>query len=892
MQTAEIRRRWLTFFQERGHALVPSASLISPDPALLFTVAGMVPFIPYLTGQQTPPWRRATTVQKCVRTLDIEEVGRTTRHGTFFQMTGNFSFGDYFKDQAIAWAWELITTERSNGGYGFDPDKIWVTVYHDDDEAAALWRRIAGLPDERIQRRGRLDNYWHTGVPGPGGPCSEIYVDRGPEHGREGGPIVDEDRYLEIWNLVFMQYELSAVRAKDDFDIAGDLPSRNIDTGMGLERVAYLMQGVDNLYEIDEVYPVLERAAELGGKRYGAGGRDDVLLRVVADHVRSSLMLIGDGVTPGNEGRGYVLRRLLRRVVRSMRLLGVDEPSLPALLPLSKDLMVASYPELEPGFPRIAQIAYGEEEAFRRSLVAGTTILDTAVRETKATGAATMGAGPAFALHDTYGFPIDLTLEMAAEQGLQVDQDGFRRLMATQRERAKADARSKKGAHADTSLWRELRAQGPTDFRAYVDLDCDAVVNGLVRDGVLVAQVEAGETVQVVLDRTPFYAESGGQVADQGLITGDGAVLRVLDVQRPVKGLVTHTVEVVEGGLTNGASVRAAVDPEWRVSACQAHSGTHVVHAALREVLGPTALQSGSYNKPGYLRLDFAWGAALDGATRGEIEEVANGALRRDLPVSATVMPLPQARELGALALFGETYDEDVRVVEIGGEWSRELCGGTHVRHSSQIGALTVVGESSVGSGVRRIEALVGLDALRYLGRERALVQGLSDQLKVPSAELPDRVAALVSRVREAEKELERLRQAQLLAGAAGLAAAAHDVAGAAFVGHHAGDGVGADGLRSLVLDVRGRLPGQRPVVVAGTAVTNDRPLVVVATNEAARALGIRAGELVRAAAAVLGGGGGGRDDVAQGGGTDPSRTGEALIRIERILGERLTVQR
>ncbi len=897
MQTAEIRRRWLTFFEQRGHVVVPSAPLVSSDPRLMFVVAGMVPFIPYLSGQQTPPYQRATTVQKCLRTLDIDEVGKTSRHGTFFQMNGNFSFGDYFKEQAIAWAWELIVTEQSNGGYGFDPDKIWVTVYQDDAEAADLWRRIAGLPDARIQRRGKKDNYWHTGVPGPGGPSSEIYVDRGPEYGPEGGPVVDEDRYLEFWNLVFMQHELSAVRAKDDFDVAGDLPNRNIDTGMGLERVAYVLQGVDNMYEIDEIYPVIERAAELSGARYGADPQDDVRLRVVADHVRSALMLIGDGVTPGNEARGYVLRRLIRRAVRSMRLLGVDAPSLPELLPVSLERMTDTYPELGPGFDRISQIAFAEEDAFRRTLVAGTTILDLAVRDTKSAGAGvpgplTLSADRAFQLHDTYGFPIDLTLEMAAEQGLQVDRDGFGRLMAEQRERAKADSRAKKGGHVDTAVWRDLRGHGPTEFRAYQDLECEAGVLGIVRDGALVPAAGPGQTVQVVLDRTPFYAESGGQVADEGTISADGVRLKVVDVQRPVQGLLAHTVEVVEGELTTGLAVRAAVDLDWRVSACQAHSGTHVVHAALREVLGPTALQSGSYNKPGYLRLDFAWGSGLDPATRSEVEEVANRAVRRDLPVTATLMPLPEARDLGALALFGETYDDDVRVVEIGGAWSRELCGGTHVRHSSQIGALTLIGESSVGAGVRRVEALVGLDALHYLGRERALVAGLADQLKVPPAELPDRVAALVTRVREAEKEVERLRQAQILQAAAGLASSARDVFGVAFVGHQAAAGITAEDLRSLVLDVRGRLAGDRPGVVAGTAVTNGRPLVVVATNEPARERGVRAGDLVRAAAQALGGGGGGRDDVAQGGGTDVSQTGEALHRVEHAVGERITAHR
>ncbi|GAA4402006.1 alanine--tRNA ligase [Fodinibacter luteus] len=893
METAEIRRRWLAFFEKNGHSVVPSAPLIHDDPNLLFVNAGMVPFKPYFLGQETPQWDRATSVQKCVRTGDIEEVGKTSRHGTFFQMNGNFSFGDYFKEGAIRLAWDLLTSSPEQGGYGLDGDLLWATVYEDDDEAAELWPSVTGITTDRIVRRGKADNYWHMGVPGPGGPCSEIYVDRGPDYGPDGGPAVDEDRFLEVWNLVFMQHELSEVRSKVDFDIAGDLPSKNIDTGMGLERMASILQGVDNMYEIDEVYPVLARAAEMTGKQYGARSGhsagsshpDDVRLRVVADHVRSSLMLIGDGVTPGNEGRGYVLRRMLRRAVRSMRLLGHDDPCLPELLPVSLERMSQSYPELGTGFDRIAQIAYAEEEAFRRTLAAGTTILDTAVARTKESGGATLAGEHAFQLHDTYGFPIDLTLEMAAEQGLEVDREGFAHLMREQRQRAKADARAKKSGHANTEVWRDLRANGATEFRAYEELTSEATVIGLVVDGAAVTEIEPGQRGQVVLNRTPFYAESGGQVADEGVIAGDGAHLKVVDVQRPVKGLIAHTVEVVTGPLRTGASVLAEVDPEWRLSACQAHSGTHVVHAALRQVLGPSALQSGSYNKPGYLRLDFAWGQALSAATRSEIEEVANLAVRRDLPVSATFMPLPRAREIGALALFGETYDEDVRVVEIGGPWSRELCGGTHVQHSSQIGALTLTGESSVGSGVRRVEAFVGIEALRHLARERAVVAELSTLVGARPDELAERVGALVSRLKDAERELERVRREQVSAAAGSLTERARDVNGVTFLGHDAG-AAGADDVRTMVLDLRGRLGTERPSVVAITGAAKGRPVVVVATNEAARARGIRAGELVRVAATALGGGGGGKDDIAQGGGQDPAKVGDALSAVEWRVGE------
>jgi alanyl-tRNA synthetase len=889
MQTAEIRRRFLEHFSTRGHTVVPSASLVSPDPSLLFTVAGMVPFIPYLTGREPAPYPRATSVQKCVRTLDIEEVGKTTRHGTFFQMNGNFSFGDYFKDGAIAHAWELITGPVDAGGLGFDPEKLWVTVYLDDDEAAEAWKRIAGLPDERIQRRGLKDNYWHTGQPGPGGPCSEIYVDRGPEHGPDGGPVVDEDRFLEIWNLVFMQHQIEDVRSKEEFRIVGDLPKKNIDTGMGLERVAYLLQGVDNLYEIDEVFPVLARAAQLAGVTYGRDHDADVRLRVVADHVRSGLMLIGDGVTPGNEGRGYILRRLLRRAVRSMKLLGVEEATLPELLPVSRDAMKASYPELETDFARISAVAYAEEEAFRRTLTAGTTLFDTAVRQAKERGAPTLSGEQAFSLHDTYGFPIDVTLEMAAEQGVTVDDEGFRALMQQQRDRARADARAKKTGSVDVLAYRRLLADhGPTDWRAYDTLRTDSRVLGLVSE--LAAEEEAtsppagpGEVTRVVLDRTPFYAESGGQVADAGVLTWDGGRAEVLDVQRPVKGLVAHQVRVLEGELREGAELVAEVDREWRLSACQAHSGTHVVHAALRQVLGPQALQSGSYNRPGYLRLDFAWQGALTAQQRHDIEDVANAAVRADHKVSATYMTLPEARAIGALALFGETYAEQVRVVEIGGPWSRELCGGTHVQGSAQVGPMALTGESSVGSGSRRVEAVVGLEGFRYLARERDLVRQLGELLRTPQDGLVERVSGMLARLRDVDKELAELRGQQTVAAAADLAAGARDVAGVALVTGAPG-GLGGGDLRTLALDVRGRLPADRPGVVLLASESGGKVALVAAVNPAAHERGLSANDVLRAAAGPVAGRGGGKADVAQGGGTDPSGIPAALEAGEQAV--------
>src|SRR5687767_6729220 len=886
MQTAEIRTRFLEHFAQRGYVVVPSASLISPDPSLLFTVAGMVPFIPYLTGREPAPYARATSVQKCVRTLDIEEVGKTTRHGTFFQMNGNFSFGDYFKEGAIQYAWELVTGRVEDGGLGFDPDRIWATVYLDDDEAADAWHRVVGLPQERIQRLGMDENYWSTGAPGPAGPCSEIYVDRGPQYGPDGGPAVDTagDRFLEIWNLVFMQYERGAGEGKD-FPILGELPKKNIDTGMGLERVAYLLQGVDNMYEIDEVAPVLRYAAELSGVTYGRDHEADVRLRVVADHVRSGLMLIGDGITPGNEGRGYILRRLLRRAVRSMKLLGVDEATLPELLPVSRDAMSASYPEVATDFARISAIAYAEEEAFRRTLSAGTTLFDTAVREAKKEGTPKLSGDQAFSLHDTFGFPIDVTLEMAAEQGVTVDEEGFRALMKQQRDRARADARSKRTGSVDVLAYRRLLTEhGPTDWRAYETLRTDSRVLGVVTeddDGPGVAA--PGDIVRVVLDRTPFYAESGGQVADAGHLEWDGGRAEVIDVQRPVKGLVAHQVRILEGELREGVELAAEVDYEWRLSACQAHSGTHVVHAALRQVLGPQALQSGSYNRPGYLRLDFAWHGARTQRQRNDIEDVANAAVRADHKVTASYMTLPEAQAFGALALFGETYGEQVRVVEIGGPWSRELCGGTHVRGSAQIGTLVLTGESSVGSGARRVEAVVGLEGFRYLARERDLVRQLAEVLKAPQDGLVERVSGMLARLRDADKELAELRAQQNVAAAGQLAASAHDVGGVSVV-TGSPSGLGGGDLRTLALDIRGRLPSDRPVVVLLASESGGKVAVVAALNPAALERGLSANDVLKAVSAPVGGRGGGKADVAQGGGTDPAGIPAALQAGEQAV--------
>ncbi len=888
MRTAEISKRWLEYFESQGHSIVPSTSLVSPDPSLLFTVAGMVPFIPYIIGSETSPHPRIASVQKCIRTKDIEEVGKTTRHGTFFQMLGNFSFGDYFKEGAIQFAWDFLTGPESEGKLGFEPDKFWVTIWEQDDDAFTHLTKVGVKPDH-IVRLKREEIFWDTGQPGPAGPCAEWHYDRGPAYGPDAvGGTVDPggDRYLEIWNLVFDQF-LRGPGAGKDYPLIRELEQKAIDTGAGLERIAILKQGVENFFEIDEVFPVIAKSQELSGRVYGADSDDDIRFRVVADHVRSALMLIGDGVTPGNEGRGYVLRRLLRRSVRSMRLMGVTEPSLVTLIETSYEAMRASYPELDKAFDHIKAVAAAEEEAFARTLTQGTSLFDTAVATTKSAGGRVLGGKEAFTLHDTYGFPIDLTLEMATEQGLTVDEAAFRSLMQEQRDRARADAKAKKGAHADFGAYQEVAAKTPSVFRGYDELQVQSKVVALIKDGVGVPAASAGESVEVILSETTFYPESGGQDADLGEIRGSNATLEVMDVQRPIKDVIVHSVKVGEGTIAVGDVVSAEVDPLNRRLASKAHSATHLIHSALHEVLGKQANQAGSYNKPGYMRLDFSWTQGVSGSARSEIEDIANRAIREELPVATNVMSLDEAKSLGAMALFGEKYGDRVRVVEIGGPFSRELCAGTHVDNSSHIGLLTVTGEGSVGSGARRIEALVGADAFSHLAAERAIVSELTTSLKTQPQELTGRVHSLVERLAHVEKELAGLRQQALLAAASGIAGNAVEVAGTRLASLAVSDAGSADDLRALAMDVRARLGDAEPVVVALAADVEGRPSIVVATNGPARDAGLRAGDLVKLASKVLGGGGGGKPDLAQGGGQDATAIPAALEAIAASVGER-----
>ena len=884
MESAEIRSRWLRFFesensQNLNHTVVPSASLIADDPNLLLVNAGMVPFKPFFLGEVTPPYVRATSVQKCVRTLDIDEVGKTTRHASFFQMCGNFSFGDYFKEGAIALAWELLTKPITQGGYGFAEEKLWVTVFQTDDEAADIWHNKMGVPKERIQRRGMADNFWSMGVPGPCGPCSEIYYDRGPAYGAEGGPIADENRYLEIWNLVFMQNERGAGTSKDDYPILGELPAKSIDTGLGLERTAALLQGVENIYEIDTTMQILSMASSLTGIGYGKSEKSDISLRVIADHARTSVMLIGDGVTPGNEGRGYVLRRMMRRTIRNMRLLGSHDPIISELTRAAIGAMGPQYPELVTAQERILAVSVAEEESFLQTLKSGTQIFDLAASALKASKVSTLGGEEVFKLHDTYGFPFDLTLEMAQEVGLEIDTDGFQRLMKEQKDRAKADARAKKSGHTDLSQYKQIAdATGLSTFLGYTLIEAESKINGLLIDGVIAQSAKSGDEVEVILDRTPFYAEGGGQLADAGLIKlADGAIVEIDDVQAPVNGLSVHRGRVVSGEVVVGQSGLATIDRERREAISRAHTATHMVHKAFREVLGETATQAGSENSPGRFRFDFPATGAVSEATLNEVESRVNTLLLDNLEVTAQSMSQAEAKAIGAMALFGEKYGDIVRVVSVG-DWARELCGGTHVSRSGQLGVVKLLSESSIGAGVRRVEALVGVDAYKFLAREHMLLNSLTQIIKGARVdELPVRINDLLEKIKEIEKELATVRSAQALSTVSTIAESVTKVGQIDLVTAVLPDGISGDDLRTISLDLRNRFATSVIALISSAA---GKSVLVVAASVSARSLGAKSGALVKIGSAVLGGGGGGKDDFAQGGGTDASKAGEALAAI------------
>jgi alanyl-tRNA synthetase len=866
MRSTDIRSTFLDFFTARDHRVVPSSPLIPSDPTLLLTGAGMDQFKPYFLGETTPEHARATSVQKCARTSDIDNVGRTTRHATFFEMLGNFSFGDYFKQEVIAWSWELLTE-----GFGLDPARLWITVYEDDDEAARLWRRI-GVPAERIQRLGMADNFWSMGVPGPCGPSSELNYDRGPAFGREGGPAVDGERYVELWNLVFMQSRRGEGTGKDDFPIVGALPAKSIDTGLGLDRLATILQGVDTVCETDLLAPSFRLVQELAGRAYPGrdGSETSASFRVVAEHARSAAFLIADGVLPARDGRGYVLRRLMRRAIRHARLLGIDEPVLPALTGCVVDTLGPAWPELERHRSLVRQVVAAEEENFDRTLRQGSTLLDTAIKKAHTT----LSGRTAFDLHDTYGFPIDLTVDAARSAGLTVDEDTFAALLEDQRRQAKQAGQGRKSsAVARLDAYRRIAARhGRTDFVGYATTTAETRLIALLAGGRSIENAAEDAEVEVVLDRSPFYAEAGGQVGDTGTLrTSDGAVLQVLDTRTGLAGLHVHLARVISGEARPGQGAEAVVDADRRAAVARSHSATHVLHAVLRRMLGDHAVQQGSRVEPGRLRFDFAHFAALDQGQVRAVQTLVNECLLDDPEVRVWEAGRAEAAEAGAIALFGEKYGDGdtVRIVDIG-DVSRELCGGTHVGHGSQAGPVHIVGESSIGTGLRRIEALTGADALRHHDHEHALLTELAGLLGTRPGEAAGRLRQKLESLADARRHLDRLRTAELTTEADLLAGRAESVHGRRLVAELL-DGVTADELRAVAAEIVQRHPVH--IVILGAETAGTAAMVAVVSDTA----GLRARDLLADAATVIGGGAGGKGAVANAGGRHPERLREAL---------------
>ena len=874
MDSNQIRTTFTDFFVERGHVLRPSASLIPTDPTLLLTNAGMVPFKPYFLGDEPPPWPRATSIQKCARTVDIDIIGTTTRHFSFFEMLGNFSFGDYFKAEAIPWAYELVTE-----GFGLDPDRLWFTVYDDDDEAAQIWIDGVGVPAERVQRGGR-DNFWQMGVPGPCGPSSEIFYDKGAEFGQPGGPIGGgEERFVEIWNLVFMQ------NIQDEpYHVVGELPAKNIDTGMGLERIAAILQDVPTVFQVDTVWPVLVEAADFLGVGYGDDEATDVSLRLLADHGRFAAFLIGDGVVPSNDGRGYVLRRVLRRGVRHAWQLRPDSGKdliFPRLVETTIDVMARAYPELAAKRDVVLEAVTREEERFRRTLSSGVEMLTT---ELDSLEGDELPGEVAFKLHDTYGFPIELTSEIAAEHGVSVDREGFEAEMTAQKERARAAWKGGE-AVAAADVYRDLAdAIGLTDFTGYERERDTGQILAILVEGEHRQSLEEGQKGEVFLDITPFYAESGGQVGDTGVIATETGVGRVDDTQHAIQGLHGHRVTMESGTLQVGQTADLAIDSPRREGIRKSHTGTHVLHWALRSVLGDHATQAGSLVEDGRLRFDFSNFSGLSDEELGEVEWEANRRLISNAPVSTTVTTQDEAREMGALAFFGDKYGEKVRVVRIG-DFSVEFCGGTHTHTAGQVGPLLITSESSIGSNIRRVEALTGEAAYRQLARLRDSLQHTGRLLKVSALQVPERVEALVERVGQLEDRLEQVAAERRADLAAELVASADQIGDRRLIVADAGDMAPGD-LRQLALDLRNRL-GSPSLVVVGSRSNGKGALVAAATPDLVEA-GISAGAIAGEGAAALGGGGSRDAELAQAGGPNGAALEEALNIAREAAGRAL----
>ena len=873
MNSAEIRESFLSFFESKGCRRWPSSSLVPDDPSLLLTSAGMVQFKPVFLGVRSLGFTRATTVQKCLRTTDIDIIGTTGRHHSFFEMLGNFSFGDYFKTEACTWAYEYSTKVL-----GLDPDRLWFSIFEDDDEAEAIWRDVVKVSPDRIVRMGAEDNFWAAGPTGPCGPCSELYYDQGPDVGcgrPECAPGCDCDRFLEYWNLVFMQYD----RAEDG--MMTPLPKQNIDTGMGLERIAAILQGVTTNFETDILRRLMDEAEAITGHAYGDGdARADVSLRILADHARAVTFMIADGILPSNEGRGYVLRRILRRAVRHGRLLGVEDPFLGRLIEVVVDLMGEAYPEIAEHHEFTARIVLAEEQRFGATLRQGLVLLEAEIERTRgpAHGNALDG-GVAFMLHDTYGFPIELTAEIAAEAGLHVDMTAFEAEMATQRERARAAVKDESWKIA-SSFDEIVRTNGPTAFVGYEKDQTDATVIGVVVDGVPVESVAEGETAEIVLDRTPFYGEQGGQVGDTGEVTNGSTIFVVESARIPLAGLIVHGGRVASGSLTVGDSVHAAIDHLRRERIRRNHTATHLLHWALRLVLGEHVRQSGSHVAPDRLRFDFTHFEATTREQLDKVERLVNTKIMESHPVRAYETSLASARESGVTALFGEKYGEIVRVLEIG-NFSKELCGGTHVGRTTEIGLLKILSESSVGANARRVEAVTSFDALDLYRKLESDDRAAAAALKVQPGDVSDRVAALLTRARELEAGAGRARDALSGSAVAELLEAASDVGYRLVVASV--QPMGPQALRALWDVLRAR--GVEAAVLATADADSGKALLLAAGVESAVAAGFDAGKTLAAMAPLVGGRGGGKPQMAQGGGEDAAGIEGALDAARGLLG-------
>ncbi len=851
---------------------VPSASLVPNDPTLLFTNAGMVPFKRVFTGEETRPYKRATTTQKVMRVSgkhnDLEEVGRSARHHTFFEMLGNFSFGDYFKHDAIAFAWELITQR-----WKLDPKDLAVSVFREDDEAATIWEREIGVPAHKIYRLGESENFWQMGDTGPCGPCTEIHLDRGPVPGAlDDDPSKDSGRFLEFWNLVFMQFN------RDASGKLAPLPKPSVDTGAGLERVTQVLNGFHNNYETDLFTPILARAQELSGVALGRNAETDVSLKVVADHARAVTFLIGDGVLPANEGRGYVLRRILRRASRHGVLIGLDRPFLYAVADTVIDEMSRAFPELAERRAFITDRVRREEERFLATLKSGLELLEGEIAHVKAKGGTTLPGSVVFRLYDTFGFPVDLTQDVLKAHAIRVDEAGFAAEMETQRARSREAWRGS-GDAGVAQVYGRIAQDLATEFTGYEAQSGESRVRALLVDGAPVEVASEGARVEVVVDETPFYAESGGQVGDRGVIESAGARVEVSDTQRPSGALVVHLGRGARGVLRVGDAVRLAVDAEARAATVRNHSGTHLLHAALREVLGPQAMQKGSLVAPDRLRFDFTHDSPLTEEQIERIEDLVNAWIEANDSGRVRQMPYKDALAAGAMALFGEKYGDEVRVVSFGGV-STELCGGTHAKATGDIGLLKILGESGIASGVRRIEALTGLGALAHLRAQEKRLRRVSDLLRVPPDQAGERVERLLEERKAAEKQIAELKRAKFAGGGAAEGPQARRI-GSVDVLVRKADGLGAGDLRGLVDDLRGQL--KSGVVLVASAEEGKVSLALGVTPDLKDKL--RAGDLVREISAVVGGKGGGRPDFAQGGGSDAAKLDAAIERLYALVG-------